>query len=129
MAQGHFIISDISGYTEFLTRSELDHAHDILQSLFQAQLAHIKPPIMISGFRGDAIFMYIPETSFIQPQSVLEALENLYSAFSSTLEQMRYHTTCTCRACKGLPLRSVRAWPRRSRDRGRLPSLLRCTMS
>ena len=102
MAQGHFIISDISGYTEFLTRSELDHAHEILQSLFDAQLAFIKPPMVISGFRGDAIFMYIPETSFIQPQSVLEALENLYSAFSSTLEQMRYHTTCTCRACKGI---------------------------
>ena len=104
MAQGHFIITDISGYTAFLTRSELDHAHDILQSLFRAQLAHIKPPFVISGFRGDAIFMYIPETSCIQPQSVLEALENLYCAFASTLEQMQYHTTCTCRACKGITL-------------------------
>jgi uncharacterized protein YndB with AHSA1/START domain len=104
MAQGHFIITDISGYTAFLTRSELEHAHDILQSLFKAQLGHIKPPFVISGFRGDAIFMYIPETSFVQPQSVLEALENLYCAFSSTLKQMQYHTTCTCRACKGLAL-------------------------
>lgn len=104
MAQGLFLITDISGYTAFLTRSELEHAHDILQSLFKAQLAQIKPPLVISGFRGDAIFMYIPETSFVQPQSVLEALENLYCAFSSTLEQMQYHTTCTCRACKGLSL-------------------------
>ena len=104
MAQGHFIITDISGYTAFLTRSELDHAHDILQSLFKAQLAHIKPPFIISGFQGDAIFMYIPETSFMQPQSVLEALENLYCSFSSTLEQMQYHTTCPCRACEGIYL-------------------------
>jgi uncharacterized protein YndB with AHSA1/START domain len=104
MPQGHFIITDISGYTAFLTRSELDHAHDILQSLFRAQLASIKPPFVISGFRGDAIFMYIPEASFVQPQSVLEALENLYCEFSSTLEQMQYHTTCNCRACKGISL-------------------------
>jgi hypothetical protein len=104
MPQGHFIITDISGYTAFLTSSELEHAHEILQSLFQAQLEQIRPPFVVSGFRGDAIFMYIPETSFIQPQSVLEALENLYCAFASTLEQMQYHTTCTCRACQGMAL-------------------------
>ena len=104
MAQGHFVITDISGYTEFLTQSELDHAHDILQSLFDAQLEHIKPPFVISGYRGDAILMYIPETSLIQPQSVLEALENLYIAFASTREQMQYQTTCPCRACKGISL-------------------------
>lgn len=109
MPQGHFLITDISGYTAFLTHSELDHAHDILHSLFQAQLAHIQPPLVISGFRGDAIFMYIPETSFMQPQSVLEALENLYCAFSSTREQMQYHTTCTCRACRGIAQLDLKA--------------------
>jgi len=55
--QGFFINTDISGYTEYLTGSELDHAHEILQSLFDAQLANIKFPLQISGFRGDAIFM------------------------------------------------------------------------
>lgn len=104
MAKGHFIITDISGYTEFLTQSELEHAHDILQSLFKAQLEQIKPPFVVSSFRGDAIVMYIPDTSFIQPQSVLEALENLYISFVSTREQMQFHTTCTCRACKNMPL-------------------------
>ena len=104
MAQGHFIITDISGYTEFLTRSELEHTHEILQSLFQAQLSQIKPPFVVSSFRGDAIVMYIPETSYFQPQSVLEALENLYCAFVSTLEQMQYQTTCPCRACRDISL-------------------------
>ncbi len=104
MAKGYFIITDISGYTEFLNKSELEHAHEILQALFQAQLTQIEPPFIVSSFRGDAIIMYIPETGFIQPQSVLEALENLYSAFSSTLEQMQYHTTCPCRACKEMSI-------------------------
>ena len=35
--KGFFVITDISGYTEYLTRSELDHANEILQSLFDAQ--------------------------------------------------------------------------------------------
>jgi hypothetical protein len=67
--KGYFIITDISGYTEYLTKSELEHAHATLQSLFDAQLANIRFPLHISGFRGDAIFIYVPlriNTSFFQ---------------------------------------------------------------
>jgi len=94
--KGFFILTDISGYTEFLTKSELDHAQDALQGLFDAQLAHIKHPFLISGFRGDAIFMYVPETNICASQTMLESLENLYFVFADTLRQMIFNTTCTC---------------------------------
>ena len=84
--------------------SELDHANETLQSLFDAQLAHIKFPLHISGFRGDAIFMYVPEKDFISPQSLVETLENQYIVFSETLQQMRLNTTCPCRACQNMKL-------------------------
>jgi hypothetical protein len=100
--KGYFIITDISGYTEYLTESELDHAHETLQGLFDAQLEHIKFPLKISGFRGDAVFMYTPETCFVNPQSFIETLENLYIVFSDTLRQMQFNTTCQCRACKNI---------------------------
>ena len=99
---GYFIITDISGYTEYLTESELEHAHEILQSLFDAQMKHIKFPLMISGFRGDAIFLYTPEKCFVNPQSFIETLENLYIVFSDTLRQMKANTTCPCRACRNM---------------------------
>src|SRR5215216_896790 len=102
--KGYFVITDISGYTEYLTGSELDHANEILQSLFDAQLQAVKHPFLISGFRGDAIFMYVPETNFVQPQSFLEALENFYVVFAQTLQQMQYNTTCMCRACKNMSM-------------------------
>ena len=102
--KGYFVITDISGYTEYLTGSELDHANEILQSLFDAQLKAIQHPFVISGFRGDAIFMYVPETNFVQPQSFLEALENFYIVFAETLQRMQYNTTCTCRACKNMSM-------------------------
>ena len=102
--RGYFVITDISGYTEYLTGSELDHANEILQSLFDAQLKAIKHPFIISGFRGDAIFMYVPETNFVQAQSFVEALENFYIVFEDTLQQMQYNTTCTCRACKNMSM-------------------------
>lgn len=103
MAQkGYFILTDISGYTEFLTKSELDHAQDALQNLFDVQLAHIKYPFVISGFRGDAIFMYVPEANICEPQTILEALENLFFVFADTLRQMIHNTTCPCRACQNM---------------------------
>lgn len=100
--KGYFILTDISGYTEFLTKSELDHAQDALQNLFDAQLAQIKHPFVISGFRGDAIFMYVPETNFCEPQALLESLEKLYFVFADSLRQMIYNTTCPCRACQNM---------------------------
>lgn len=106
--KGYFIITDISGYTEFLTRSELDHANEILQSLFDAQLKLVKHPFIISGFRGDAIFMYVPETCFVQEQSFIEALENFYFAFEDTLRKMQFNTTCTCRACENMGLLNLK---------------------
>jgi hypothetical protein len=102
--KGFFIITDISGYTEYLTGSELDHANEILQSLFDAQLKALQHPFIISGFRGDAIFMYVPETNFVQSQSFIEALENFYIVFEETLQRMQYNTTCTCRACKNMSM-------------------------
>jgi hypothetical protein len=100
--KGYFVLTDISGYTEFLTKSELDHAQDTLQSLFDVQLAHIQHPFVISGFRGDAIFMYVPETNFCDPQTLLESLEGLYFVFADTLRQMILNTSCPCRACQNI---------------------------
>jgi hypothetical protein len=102
--KGYFVITDISGYTEYLTGSELDHANEILQSLFDAQLKAVQHPFVLSGFRGDAIFMYVPETNFMQSQSFLEALETFYLVFEDTLQQMQYNTTCNCRACKNMSM-------------------------
>ena len=100
--KGYFIITDISGYTEYLTESELDHAHEILQSLFDAQLKQIQFPLKLSVFRVDAIFMYTPEACFVNPQSFLETLENLYIVFLETLQQMQFNTTCPCKACRNI---------------------------
>ena len=99
---GFFIITDISGYTEFLTKSEIDHAQDAIQSLFDVQINNIKHPFVISGFRGDAIFMYLQDSNYVVPQTVLESLENLYFVFADTLRQMQFNTTCTCRACQNM---------------------------
>jgi hypothetical protein len=101
--QGYFVIADITGYTAFLTGSELDHAQDILKSLFDTLLDAIKPPLIISNFQGDAILTYAPDGSFILGQTLLESVENIYCAFAQKLELMHHNTTCTCKACANIP--------------------------
>jgi len=46
--------------------------------------------------------MYVPETNICEPQTMLEALENLFFVFADTLRQMIFNTTCTCRACQNM---------------------------
>lgn len=97
--KGYLFITDITGYTEFLTQSELDHAKEILDALFDSILEHLHPPMTISGTQGDAIICYFPENAFNQPQSILEGMEHIYYDFQRQLSLMKLNSSCTCKAC------------------------------
>jgi len=100
--RGHLIIADISGYTQFLTEAELDHAHGIVTELLNAIIGEIHAPFQVSSVEGDAVFLYgeMPEDVF--GQTVLESVESLYAAFTVALETMVLNTTCRCNACANI---------------------------
>jgi hypothetical protein len=96
---GYLLISDISGYTQFLVDSELGHAKEILDSLLTATVDAVKAPIQVLNTRGDAILAFVAADEFLQPQSLLEAIERFYFDFRRQLAFMDLNTTCTCNAC------------------------------
>ena len=100
--RGTFIIADITGYTAFLTQSELEHANEILTTLFNTLLENIKAPLEISNFQGDAIFAYLPQANMLDGQTLLEMIERLYFEFLFVLEQMQFNTSCSCEACRNM---------------------------
>jgi hypothetical protein len=100
--QGFLLIADITGYTMFLTRSELEHAQGILDALFKSIFAEIKPPIILSNLQGDAALTYLPDANLPQRQFPLDAIERIYCSFANTLGAMRLNTTCTCNACRNM---------------------------
>jgi len=100
--QGFLLVADITGYTMFLTRSELEHAQGILDALFKSIFAEIKPPIMLSNLQGDAALTYLPDANLPQRQFPLDAIERIYCSFAHTLGAMRLNTTCTCNACRNM---------------------------
>lgn len=97
--KGYFVITDISGYTSFLTTAELAHAHHILQTLLEAQIDKLKIPFVISNFQGDAILSYINEKELVEKQTLVECIEQLYFSFLEKREHMAFNSTCSCRAC------------------------------
>src|SRR5438128_10288932 len=102
--QGFLLIADITGYTMFLTRSELEHAQGILDALFKSIFAEIKAPIILSNLQGDAALTYLPDANLPQRQFPLDAIERIYCSFANTLGAMRLNTTCTCNACRTMNL-------------------------
>ena len=101
--QGYLVIADITGYTAYLSQSELEHAQDSLGSLLSLLVEHTKAPLVISRLEGDAVISYAPEGSFIQGQTLVETIERTYVDFRRAREQMIVNTTCECNACTNIP--------------------------
>jgi Protein of unknown function (DUF2652) len=99
---GHMVIADISGYTRFLTESELDHANGIISELLNAVIGAIQAPLTVSNIEGDAVFMYGAMPEAMSGQTVLESVELLYSSFAAALETMTFNTNCQCNACANI---------------------------
>ena len=101
---GFFFISDITGYTQFLTHSELEHAKEILDALFESILDNIEPPLIVSNTQGDAIICYAPANAFHRPRQLLDVMEETYFSFRRLLELMKINNTCDCDACLNMSL-------------------------
>jgi uncharacterized protein YndB with AHSA1/START domain len=101
---GYLLIADISGYSTFVAKSELEHAHDILSELLELVLKHLTELFTLSKLEGDAIFAYAPEEILARGETLLELIESTYVAFIDQREAIRRQTTCQCNACRNIPL-------------------------
>ena len=101
---GYFVLADISGYTSFLSQTELDHAQEILTDLIETVLKRVKPLLTVHKIEGDAVFAYAPEERITRGETLLELVEATYCDFRERMKNVRRHTTCTCRACQSIPM-------------------------
>jgi uncharacterized protein YndB with AHSA1/START domain len=99
---GYILIADITGYTSYLSRSELDHAQETLAALLNLLISHTNPPLVISRLAGDAVISYGLRDNFFQGQTFVELIEDTYVAFRRAIDLMVLNTTCGCNACKNI---------------------------
>jgi Protein of unknown function (DUF2652) len=100
---GYLVLADISGFTSYLAKVELEHAHEILTDLLETIVKEFKTLLTISKLEGDAVFAYVSEIETPDGERILELIENTYVAFRRQRETSRRNTTCTCKACKAIP--------------------------
>ena len=100
--RGFLLIADITGYTQYLSESELEHAHEVLQTLLELLIDHTRPPLIISRLAGDAVISYGLQDNFLSGQTFLELIEDTYVAFRRAIVHMVLNNTCRCNACANI---------------------------
>ena len=99
---GCLIIADVSGYTEYLLASELEHAQDVVADLRATVVDALQPVLRLSGLEGDAAFAYALEQD-IDASMLLDTIESAYFAFRRRLRDVQRATSCPCNACMLIP--------------------------
>jgi hypothetical protein len=100
---GYLVIADISGYTSFVAKTELEHSHEILSELLELLIYRFQPTMTISKLEGDAVFAYAPKEVFARSETLIDFIESMYVAFRDKQLSMKRTTTCTCNACRNIP--------------------------
>ncbi len=100
---GYLVLADISGYTSFLAKTELEHAHEILTELLNLIVTEFSSMLTFSKFEGDCVFSYVSESKLSRGETLLELVEATYMAFRDLLQTCARRTTCTCNACRAIP--------------------------
>ena len=100
---GFLIIADISGYTSYVAKTELQDAQALLAELLTRIVEQFKPVVKISRLEGDAVFAYSNSAMPLKGETVMELIESTYITFREGQELYR-RTLCDCEACQSLPM-------------------------
>jgi hypothetical protein len=98
---GCFVIADISGYTNFVSGVELDHAQDIIADIMDTLVRALRPPFRLAKFEGDAAFLYAADEK-LDASHLQDLIESAYFAFRKRLRSIKQSNSCECRACRGM---------------------------
>lgn len=100
--RGCLTIADVTGYTDYLSQVELEHAQDVLADLTETIVVHLTPTLRLAKLEGDAAFTYALETE-IEASMLLDTVEETYFAFRSRVRDIDQATSCECNACQLIP--------------------------
>lgn len=99
--QATILIPDISGYTEFVSRTEIDHSSHILNRLLETIVAAAGEDYVISEVEGDAVLMY-RKGSPPSKKEIIDQCVKIFRAFHTELREMNMVSICQCGSCRGI---------------------------
>lgn len=99
---GFLVIADLTGYTAYLSGSEIEHAPAIAGDLLETIVGRLEPPFRLTKFEGDAAFLFV-EDGRADGSLLLDAIEAAYLAFRRRLRSIDQATSCDCNSCRLAP--------------------------
>jgi hypothetical protein len=101
--KGYLLLADISGYTSFIARTEIEHAENVISPLLESIIGKLGDLLTFVKLEGDAVFAYVPEERVSGFSAMLTLLDDTYHIFRDSATDMHEHATCPCKACKAIP--------------------------
>jgi len=95
------LIPDISGYTEFMTTTELTHASHAINHLIDAMLEAVGDKFEVSEIEGDAVLLVrkgVPPSR----KELVDTCLSIFNAFHFRRKFMQQRTICPCGACQAI---------------------------
>ncbi|MEO1259922.1 MAG: DUF2652 domain-containing protein [Bacteroidota bacterium] len=92
-------IPDISGYTKFVSTTEIHHARHILDELLELLMDTNEIGMELSEIEGDAL-LYYRKGKAPTVAEMLGQVQKMYVHFHEYLKKFELHRICSCGACK-----------------------------
>ena len=99
---GFLVLADISGFTAFVTATELEHGPPIIAALLEEVIARISPPLEVLEVEGDAVFALGPHGTVVPPAILLDVLHAGFVGFRERQREMDADDSCSCNACRNV---------------------------
>lgn len=106
---GFFVLADITGFTAFVTSTELEHGPPLIAELLEEVIRRIAPPLAIQGVEGDAVFALGVDGSVLPPASLLDVLHAGFDGFRAKQRELATDESCDCRACRSVGALKLKA--------------------
>ena len=95
---GALVLADISGFTEFVTSTELEHGSQIIAALLEVVMLRLSPPLEIQEVEGDAVFA-LGADGTLPTGHLLQVFDEAFAAFKTLQAEMAGDHSCACGAC------------------------------
>ena len=100
---GYLVLADISGYTSFIAKTEIEHAEKAISILLETIIEKLDDMLTIVKLEGDAVFAYISDEQMSDCNVMFELLNNTYYTFRDSARDLHAQATCPCKACQAIP--------------------------
>jgi len=102
MEKSLLFIPDISGFTEFVQSTEVEHSQHVIAELLEILIEANANEYQLAEVEGDALFFY-QEEELPSLESFLAKAEKMFTAFYTHLKLLEKNRICPCNACATAP--------------------------